>query len=346
MYDTLAGILESLQSITNSTAEFKDLQVRIIRLFFSLLVKDPTTSQYIEIDKEFCDACDMIKLLKGRNKETVELGINFSLLLLHHEPRVTMSDLVGYDFEARDKIEKRQVMKIWESINDLGDKYNSFDQDLDKIITDKIDDEIEVMQKKFNKMLNTAISSTRNNSKNSNEVVVDNSGLKQIEIDTAIDDLKITLEKKIKNLEEQYGKLSKAPLENADNIDDLKRLVNSLQTKINRVASQKQKKADDDEEEDDDTQSKSAQVATQNNFNQVEKAAIERRIDKIEREMTKMGDNMRDLDQSKGKDNGQEGPKISEDMMEEFMNRLKEVEEKMKQSQNEGSEQIMEKLEN
>ena len=59
-----------------------------------------------------------------------------------------------------------------------------------------------------------------------------------------------------------------------------------------------------------------------------------------------MGDNIRDLDQSKGKDNGQEGPKISEDMMEEFMNRLKEVEEKMKQSQNEGSEQIMEKLEN
>ena len=120
----------------------------------------------------------MIKLLKGRNKETVELGINFSLLLLHHEPRVTMSDLVGYDFEARDKIEKRQVMKIWESINDLGDKYNSFDQDLDKLVTDKIDDEIEVMQKKFNKMLNTAISSTRNISKNSNEVAVDNSGLK------------------------------------------------------------------------------------------------------------------------------------------------------------------------
>ena len=55
------------------------------------------------------------------------MGINFSLLLLHHEPRVIMSDLVGYDFEARDKIEKRQVMKIWESINDLGDKYNSFD---------------------------------------------------------------------------------------------------------------------------------------------------------------------------------------------------------------------------
>ena len=187
-------------------------------------------------------------------------------------------------------------------------------------------------------MLNTAISSTRNNSKNSNEVAVDNSGLKQIEIDTAIDDLKITLEKKIKNLEEQYGKLSKAPLENADNIDDLKRLVNSLQTKINRVASQKQKKADDDEEEDDDTQSKSAQVATQNNFNQVEKASIERRFDKIEREMTKMGDNMRDLEQSKGRGDKQEGPKISEEMMEEFMNRLKEVEEKMKQSQNEGSE--------
>ena len=58
-----------------------------------------------------------------------------------------------------------------------------------------------------------------------------------------------------------------------------------------------------------------------------------------------MGDNMRDLEQSKGKDSNQEGPKISEEMMEEFMNRLKEVEEKMKQSQNEGSEQIMEKLE-
>ena len=84
--------------------KFKDLQLRIIRLYFNLLVKDPTTSHYIEIDKEFCDACEIIKLLKSKNKDTVELALNFSLLLLHHEPRVTLSDLVGYDFSCYEPV--------------------------------------------------------------------------------------------------------------------------------------------------------------------------------------------------------------------------------------------------
>ena len=81
-----------------------------------------------------------------------------------------MTDLVGYDFEARDKIMKRQAMKMWESINDLGDKYNSFDQDLDKFVTEKIDDEIEVMQKQFKRMLDTAIAKTQNIEKNADAI--------------------------------------------------------------------------------------------------------------------------------------------------------------------------------
>ena len=72
-----------------------------------------------------------------------------------------MGDMVGQDREARDTLNKRMTVKMWESINDLGAKYNDFDNGLDKLVTEKIDDEIEMMQKKFNKMLSTAIGSKK-----------------------------------------------------------------------------------------------------------------------------------------------------------------------------------------
>jgi hypothetical protein len=81
------------------------------------------------------------------------------MLLLHHEPTVTLSDLVGYDFESRDIIMKRQALKMWDSLNDLGSKYASIQDDIDNVIIEKVDDEVELMQEKFNKMLQNAIKS-------------------------------------------------------------------------------------------------------------------------------------------------------------------------------------------
>ena len=161
LFDILTGILESLQTITNSSQEFKDTQHRIIKIFLGILIKDPSQAQNLEIDKEFCDACDIQKLLKSHRPEVVEDAINFSMLLLHHEPTVTMSDLVGYDFESRDIIMKRQALKMWDSINDLGGKYSTLQEDIDNVISEKVDDEVELMQDKFNKMLQNAIKSQK-----------------------------------------------------------------------------------------------------------------------------------------------------------------------------------------
>ena len=70
MFDILTGILEGLLTITNSSQEFKDLQIRIIKIIFSILVKNPSHTSNLEIDKEFFDALDLVKLLKSYKKET------------------------------------------------------------------------------------------------------------------------------------------------------------------------------------------------------------------------------------------------------------------------------------
>ena len=157
----MAGILEGLQVITDSTAEFKDLHSRIMRIFYDILVKNTKRLELLELDKQFCEALDMVRMLKSAKKEDQDLSINFALLLLHHDKDVKMSDLVGYDFESRDVITKRQGIKMWEAINDIGKKFTDVEDELEGIIIDKIDDEIEVMQGKFNKTLKNAISANK-----------------------------------------------------------------------------------------------------------------------------------------------------------------------------------------
>ena len=94
---------------------------------------------------------------------------------------------------------KRQTVKMWESINDLGDKYNSFDQDLDKIVMEKIDDEIEIMQSKFNKRLNNTIKAKKDTAEglNSGQLAI----LRQLEKSGEDAEHRKEVDKKLKNLQ-------------------------------------------------------------------------------------------------------------------------------------------------
>ena len=48
------------------------------------------------------------------------LGVNMTQLLVHHREDLTLVDLVQYDVSARDVIQKRESLKVWEAINSIG----------------------------------------------------------------------------------------------------------------------------------------------------------------------------------------------------------------------------------
>ena len=62
-------------------------------------------------------------MLKSHKEDTVDLAANFCIILIQHEPRVKLSDLVGYDFESRDIIMKKQSKDLQSAIKDLNEKY-------------------------------------------------------------------------------------------------------------------------------------------------------------------------------------------------------------------------------
>lgn len=39
---------------------------------------------------------------------------------MHHSDEITLEDLVKFDVSTRDKIAKRESLKIWDAINQLG----------------------------------------------------------------------------------------------------------------------------------------------------------------------------------------------------------------------------------
>jgi hypothetical protein len=110
------------------------VQTRIIRTFYDVLITDTTKINLLEIDTEFCESLDMVRLFKSQREVEKELVINFALLLLHHDKRVKLSDLVGYDLDCRDIISKRESTKLWDSINDLSTRTAGFTGDTKEII--------------------------------------------------------------------------------------------------------------------------------------------------------------------------------------------------------------------
>ena len=61
-------------------------------------------------------------MLKSTNVEETDLACNFSILLLHHDDKVTTSDLVGFDLESRDVLSKTEMLKVWSVLNSIGAK--------------------------------------------------------------------------------------------------------------------------------------------------------------------------------------------------------------------------------
>ena len=57
--------------------------------------------------------------MKSRKIEEREMAMNLCSLLLHHDPDLTMQDLVLYDLEARDLINKSANQKLWQAINHM-----------------------------------------------------------------------------------------------------------------------------------------------------------------------------------------------------------------------------------
>lgn len=59
------------------------MQTRIIRTLYDVLVYDSSKIELLDIDKEFCESLDLVKLINSRNEQERELMINFALLLIH-----------------------------------------------------------------------------------------------------------------------------------------------------------------------------------------------------------------------------------------------------------------------
>ena len=114
-----------MQSSNNNSADAKALKLRILTIIFSTISQKPDRLSHLEVDKEFLESLNLTRMLKSSNPEERELSLNFCILLLHQEKKVTMSDLVQYDMETRDILSKGEMRKMWESMNEIGSKVGS-----------------------------------------------------------------------------------------------------------------------------------------------------------------------------------------------------------------------------
>ena len=98
------------------------MKVRIMRLIFSIVSQKPERLELLGVDKELLDSLELARMLKSSNQEETDLATNFSILLLHHDDKVTTSDLVGFDMESRDVLSKTEMKKVWQALNAVGTK--------------------------------------------------------------------------------------------------------------------------------------------------------------------------------------------------------------------------------
>jgi len=68
-------------------------------------------------DEQVLEALGMPRLVSSQDKATQELGANISMLLVHRVESLTMHDLMKFDQAAKDVIQKRESLKLWQTIN-------------------------------------------------------------------------------------------------------------------------------------------------------------------------------------------------------------------------------------
>ena len=82
---------------------------------------------------------------------------------MHHSDEITLEDLVKFDVSTRDKIAKRESLKIWDAINQLGGQVTNMPDEagLARIktligpeIDERIESELEVFNTKLSKQMN------------------------------------------------------------------------------------------------------------------------------------------------------------------------------------------------
>jgi len=59
--------------------------------------------------------------MKSPVVEERDLALNFCNLLLHHHPEISLVDLVSYDLESRDLIQKTSMNKLWQAVNSVNE---------------------------------------------------------------------------------------------------------------------------------------------------------------------------------------------------------------------------------
>lgn len=74
---------------------------------------------------------------------------------MHHAEGVNLADLVKFDISTRDIIHKRESVKVWEAINQLGNQVvnmpdNSMKEKIKVILTPFIEERIETEVEGFN----------------------------------------------------------------------------------------------------------------------------------------------------------------------------------------------------
>ena len=76
---------------------------------YDLLVRDPSRIRFMQTKEEdSLDALGITRLIKSPSQDTVNIGVNFCMFLVHHSEKLTLTNLIKFDMESRDIILKRE----------------------------------------------------------------------------------------------------------------------------------------------------------------------------------------------------------------------------------------------
>lgn len=91
----------------------------MIKFLFETLRDDPERQALLNLSKPFLESLDLTLLMKSKQVEEQGLAMNLCALLLHHDSEMTMVDLLGFDLQARDLLNKTANQKIWTAVNQI-----------------------------------------------------------------------------------------------------------------------------------------------------------------------------------------------------------------------------------
>ena len=89
------------------------LKYLLVRFLFLSLREDPTRQELIPLTKPFLDSLDLAAMLKSTSTEEYDSSLNLVSLLLHHDSKLSLVELVSYDLQARDSIYRNFNSKLW-----------------------------------------------------------------------------------------------------------------------------------------------------------------------------------------------------------------------------------------